>query len=133
DRSVAAAQANVELAQTLLKLAQDQHSVGVATGVDVTRAETRVAQEQVRLARAQTDAEEARLQLQRITGLPLGSSVTLTDPLRFSVDTLPAIETAVATAEDARGEVRAAQAQASVNKSEPGSARAEQLTSLEYL
>jgi outer membrane protein TolC len=133
DRSVEAAQANVTLGQTLLKLAQDQRDAGIATGVDVTRAETRLALEQVRLSRAQTDAEEARLQLQRIVGLPLGSSFTLTDPLRFSVDTLPAIETAVATAEDARGEVRAAQAQVTVNKLETGAARAEQLPSLEFL
>jgi outer membrane protein len=133
DRSVAAAQANVALGQTLLKLAQDQRDAGIATGVDVTRAETRLAQEQVRLSRAQTDAEEARLQLQRIVGLPLGSSFALTDPLSFSVEPLPAIETAVATAEDARGEVRAAQAQVTVNKLETGAARAEQLPSLEFL
>jgi outer membrane protein len=133
DRSVVAAQANVTLGQTLLKLAQDQRDAGIATGVDVTRAETRLAQEQVRLSRAQTDAEEALLQLQRITGLPLGSSFTLTDPLRFSVDALPAIETAVAIAEDARGEVRVARAQVSVNEFEARAARAEQLPSLEFL
>ena len=133
DRSVAAAQANVELAQTLLKLAQDQHSVGVATGVDVTRAETRVAQEQVRLARAQTDAEEARLQLQRITGLPLGSSVTLTDPLRFEIETLPTIESPVAQAEDNRAEVRVAEAQVTMSNYEKRAAQAEQQPWLEFL
>ena len=132
DRSVAAAQANVELAQTLLKLAQDQHSVGVATGVDVTRAETRVAQEQVRLARAQTDAEEARLQLQRITGLPLGSSVTLTDPLRFEIETLPTIESSVAQAEDNRAEVRVAEAQVTMSNYEKRAAQAEQQPWLEF-
>src|SRR6266849_8080905 len=104
DRAVSAAQANVALAQTLLKLAQDQRDAGIATGVDVTRAETRLAQEQVRLSRALTDAEEGRLQLQRIVGLPLGSTLTLTDPLNFAIETLPAIETAVAQAEDTRAE-----------------------------
>ncbi|MFN2579332.1 MAG: TolC family protein [Pyrinomonadaceae bacterium] len=133
DRSVTAAETNVTLGQTLLKLAQDQRDAGIATGVDVTRAETRVAQEQVRLSRAQTEAEEARLQLERITGLPLGSSFALTDPLRFSVETLPPIETAVATAEDARGEVRAARAQVTVNELETRATRAEQLPSLEFL
>ncbi|PYS36533.1 MAG: hypothetical protein DMF75_00740 [Acidobacteria bacterium] len=131
--AVAAAQANVELAQTLLKLAQDQHSVGVATGVDVTRAETRVAQEQVRLARAQTDAEEARLQLQRITGLPLGSGMTLTDPLRFEIETLPAIESSVAQAEDNRAEVRVAEAQVTMSNYEKRAAQAEQQPWLEFL
>jgi len=36
-----AAQANVKLAEALLKLAQDQRNAGVATGIDVTRAQTR--------------------------------------------------------------------------------------------
>ena len=133
DRSVAAAQANVTLAQTLLKLAQDQRSAGVATGVDVTRAETRLAQEQVRLSRAQTDTEQARLQLQRITGLPLESAFTLTDPLRFDVETLPAVENAVAAGEADRAEVRAAAAEVTTSNYEKGAARAEQLPWLEFL
>jgi len=133
DRSVSAAEANMTLAQALLKLARDQRDAGIATGVDVTRAETRLAQEQVRLSRAQTDSEEARLQLQRIIGLPLGSSFALTDPLRFSVETLPAIETTVATAEDNRAEVRVAHAEVTVNDYEKRAARAEQLPWLEFL
>jgi len=133
DRSVSAAQANVTLGEALLKLAIDQREVGVATGVDVTRAETRLAQEEVRLSRAQTDDEEARLQLQRIVGLPLGSHFTLSDPLLFSVETLPAIETAVATAEDTRREVRAAEAQLNVSELEARATHAEQLPSLEFV
>ncbi|HXM48370.1 MAG TPA: TolC family protein [Pyrinomonadaceae bacterium] len=133
DRAVSAAQANVTLAQTLLKLAQDQRDAGIATGVDLTRAETRLAQEQVRLSRAQTDAEQGRLQLQRIVGLPLGSPLTLTDPLSFVIETLPAIETAVAQAEDTRAEVRVAQAQVTETVYQRRAARAEQLPSLEFL
>src|SRR5260370_28932328 len=108
DRAVATAQTNVTLAQTLLKLAQDQRDAGIATGVDVTRAQTRLAQEQVRLLRPQTDSEEGRLQLQRIVGLPLGSPLTLTDLLHLELVTLPPIETAVAQAQDTRAEVRLA-------------------------
>jgi outer membrane protein TolC len=133
DSSVAAAQTNVTLAQALLKLAQDQRDAGVATGVDVTRAETRLAQEQVRLSRAQTDSEQGRLQLQRIVGLPLGSTLTLTDSLRFVIETLPAIETAVVQAEDTRAEVRVAQAQVTEAVFQKRAARAEQLPSLEFL
>ena len=133
DRSINAAQANVTLAEALLKLAQDQHNAGVATGVDVTRAETRLAQEQVRLSRAQTDSEQARLQLQRIVGLPLDSPFTLTDPLQFAVETPPAIETAVASAENDRAEVHVAEAEVTVNDYEKRAARAEQLPSLEFL
>jgi outer membrane protein len=133
ERSVFAAEANVTLAQTLLKLAQDQHDAGIATGVDVTRAETRLAQEQVRLSRAQTDSEEARLQLQRIIGLPLGSPFALTDTLRFSAESLTPIESAVATAEDNRAEVHVARAEVMVNGYEKRAAQAEQLPWLEFL
>ena len=133
DRSVSAAEADVTLAQALLKLAQDQRDAGIATGVDVIRAETRLAQEEVRLSRAQTDAEEARLRLQRIIGLPLGSAFTLTDPLRFSTEPLPSIETAVATAEDNRPEVRVAKAEVTVDDYEKRAARDEQLPWLEFL
>ena len=133
DRAVLAAQANVALAQALLKLAQDQRDAGIATGVDVTRAETRLAQEQVRLSRAQTDSEAGLLQLQRIVGLTLGSSLTLTDPLHFVIETLPAIETAVAQAEDTRAEVRVARAQVAESDYQKKAVRAEQLPSLEFL
>ena len=133
DRAVLAAQANVALAQALLKLAQDQRDAGIATGVDVTRAETRLAQERVRLSRAQTDSEAGLLQLQRIVGLTLGSSLTLTDPLHFVIETLPAIETAVAQAEDTRAEVRVARAQVAESDYQKKAVRAEQLPSLEFL
>jgi outer membrane protein TolC len=131
--ALSAAQQNVTLAQTLLKLAQDQRDAGIATGVDVTRAESRLAQEQVRLSRADTDSEQGLLQLQRIIGLPLGSRLTLTDPLHFVPPTLPAIETAIAQAEDIRPEVRVAQAQVTEAVYQARAARAEQLPSLEFL
>ena len=59
-RAVETARANLELAQNLLILAQNQKTAGVATGVDVTRAQTRVADQEVRLAQAQTEARARR-------------------------------------------------------------------------
>jgi len=133
DRLRLAVQADVDLAQALLKLAQDQRSAGVATGVDVTRAETRLAQEQVRLAAAQNLQEEAYLELQRVVGLPLGSAVTLTDPLSFTIETLPSIDSAVSQAENDRPEVRIAAQQVTINDYEKRAARADQLPDLEFL
>ena len=133
DRAVVAAQANVELAQALLKLAQDQRNAGVATGVDVIRAQTRLAEQQVGLAQAQTDSEEARLNLQRLIGLPLGSPLTLTDQLRFVEDPLPSVETAVASAAQDRREIQVAEEENKVSQLEVQSARAEHLPSLEVL
>lgn len=133
ERSVAAAQANVDLAQALLKLAEDQRAAGVATGVDVTRAQTRLAQEQVRLAQAQTASDQARLNLQRVVGLPLESPLTLTDQLRFTDEPLPAVETAVRQAGENRPEVRIAEQQVRASELERLAARAEYLPSLEFV
>ena len=133
DRTVSAAQANVELAEMLLKLATDQRNAGVATGVDVTRAETRLAQEQLRLAQAQTSSEQARLNLQRVVGLPLGSSLTLTDQLRFTDEVEPAADAAVAQANENRREVRIAEEQLRLNDLERKAVEAEFLPSLEFV
>src|SRR3569832_74195 len=130
DRAVVAAQANVELAQALLKLAQDQRNAGVATGVDVTRAQTRLAEQQVGLAQAQTDSEQARQNLQRLIGLPLGCPLTLTDLLRFVDEPLPSVDSAVTQAARDRREIQVAEQENRVTQLELQSARAEHLTSL---
>jgi outer membrane protein TolC len=133
DRAVVAAQANVDLARALLQLAQDQRNAGVATGVDVTRAQTRLAEQQVGLAQAQTDSETARLNLQRVIGLPLGSPLTLTDQLRFVEDPLPSVETAVAQAAHDRREIQVAEEENKASQLEWQSVRAEHLPSLEVV
>jgi outer membrane protein len=133
DLSVNAAQANVELAQALLKLAQDQRNAGIATGVDVTRAQTRLAEQQVGLAQAQTALDQARLNLQRVVGLPLGAPLTLTDALRFVDEPPPAVEMAVAQADQDRREVRVATEQNRVSQLERQAVRAEYLPSIEFL
>src|SRR6476659_9882715 len=114
ERNVAAAQANVTLADALLKLAQDQRNAGVATGTDVTRAETRLAQERVDLFQAQTTAEQARLNLQRVIGVPLGSPLVLIDQLTFTAEPLPQIDSAVSDALSHRAEVLISEAQVSM-------------------
>jgi outer membrane protein TolC len=131
ERTVAAAQANVDLAQALLKLAQDQRNAGVATGVDVTRAQTRVAEQQLTLAQSQTTSEQARLNLQRVTGLPLGSPLVLTEQLRFEDAPLPSAESAVAQAQQDRREIHVNEAQRKISELDLKSARAEYLPSLE--
>jgi outer membrane protein len=133
ERSVAAAQANVELAQALLKLAQDQRNAGVATGVDVTRAQTRLAEQQLTLAQAQTASEQARLNLQRVVGLPLGSSLSLTDQLRFEEGPLPAVENAVAQAKQDRREIQVLEEQKKVSELELKATRAAYLPSIQVV
>ena len=63
----------------------------------------------------------------------MGSPLTLTDPLSFVIETLPAIEVAVTQAENARAEVRVAEAQVTETAYQSRAARAEQVPSLEFL
>jgi outer membrane protein len=132
-RSVAAAEANVELARALVKLAEDQRNAGIATGVDVIRAQTRLAQEQVRLAQAQTASEQAIINLQRVVGLPLGAPLTLSDSLRFTDDPTPSSESLIEQAVQGRPELRIAEEQIKLNRLERDAVRAEYLPSLEFV
>src|SRR5689334_16235693 len=133
ERNVSAAQANVTLAEALLKLAQDQRNAGIATGVDVTRAETRMAQERVDLAQAQTSAEQARLNLQRVIGVPLGSPLVLTDRLSFTAEPLPQADSAVSEALSRRAEVLISEAQVSMFSLERKAVKDEYLPSLQFV
>ena len=78
-RAVQDAQANLELSQGLARLAHQQHDAGAATGVDVARADTHVAEDQQNLIQAQLTAVQADIRLKRVVGIPLGATVTLTD------------------------------------------------------
>ena len=116
-----------------MRLAQDQRNAGVATGVDVTRAETRLAQERVDLAQAQTVAEQARLNLQRVIGVPLGSTFVLTDQLTFTAEPLPQANTAVTEALSRRAEVLISEAQVSMFNLERKAVVDEYLPSLQFV
>ena len=133
ERNVAAAQANVTLAEALVRLAQDQRNAGVATGVDVTRAETRLAQERVNLAQSQTAAEQARLNLQRVIGVPLGSPLVLTDQLTFTAEAPPQAASAVSEALTHRAEVLISEAQVSMFNLERKAVKDEYLPSLQFV
>jgi outer membrane protein TolC len=133
ERNVSAAQANVTLAEALLHLAQDQRNAGVATGTDVTRAETRLAQERTDLFQAQTTAEQARLNLQRVIGVPLGSPLVLTDQLAFAAEPLPQVDSAVAEALSHRAEVLISEAQLSMFDLERKSVKDEYVPSLQFV
>jgi outer membrane protein TolC len=82
-QSVAAAEANVQLSRQLLDLAVNQRNAGIATGLDVARAETRLASQQVQLAQAKTNLDTARLNLLRVIGSPLNAQLSPAEEMRF--------------------------------------------------
>jgi len=109
-RSVEAAQADTDLAQSLLDLSQDQRRAGLATGVDVARAQTRLAENHLRLIRARTTERQSSIRLARIAGLPLDQMIVPTDALTVSTASAPTGTSALEEAEKNRPEMAIAAA-----------------------
>jgi len=80
-----AAESRVTTAEELLRLAQARHDAGVATGVDVLRAQVRLANEQQRRLEARNATEQALLSLARNIGMSPGTPLELADALAFQV------------------------------------------------
>lgn len=104
-----AARADLVLAESLRELAIKQRNAGIASGIDVVRAGARAAQERLRVVRAEASAEQARLDLERVVGLPLGSASALTDTLGEPPKAPPLLETVLQQATAARLEARIAE------------------------
>ena len=132
EQAVVAAEANVTLAGRLLDLARSQREAGVATGLDVARAETRLAGQQVQLAQVQTGLDTARLNLLRVVGAPLASELALTERMRFVPEPLPDAGKAVSEALSERLEVKVAADQLGIAEARRKAAQAERLPSVGF-
>ena len=108
-RAVAAAQADKEVADSLLSLARDRKEQGAATGVDVVRAQARAADADAAFLRARIGETEAQLLLKRVAGWPLGRELKLTDDFTAVQSTAPALETSLSAALSGRAEIAAAE------------------------
>ena len=108
---VEAAKARVETSRVLEKLARDQHSAGLATGVDVLRAQVQLQRDQQSLLVAQNSFETALLVLQRFLGIRPGAPVQLAERLDFHAVAPPEAGQAVQAALEARADYRSLRAQ----------------------
>ena len=105
-----AVEEDVRLARRLTKLAQHQLEAGVVTKLDVTRAQTRLAQHKAREQESIQGLDAAYLSLERVTGLPLGSQLHLSGSLRFFDEKTLPVDDAIATAIKGRIEMSIAEA-----------------------
>lgn len=106
--AIRAAQAGLDLARQLVTLASDRRAAGTGTGLDVARAQTREAEERLRLLDARTDATEADLRLKRVAGLPLGEPVELSETLVARSTAVPPLDSTLAAAQAGRFELAVA-------------------------
>lgn len=105
--AVKARQADIDLSEQLLKLAQDRKAAGVATGLDVTREEVQLENNRQRLLMAQNEQESARLNLIRALGISFDVRLVLTDALKFVEVTSQSADVALSVARENRAELKA--------------------------
>lgn len=107
EAAVKASEANIELNQQLLKLAQDRKAAGMATGLDVTRAQVQLENEKQRLLVAQNQAGRTKLNLIRALGIDFEVRLILTDELKLVEVEPQSPQEALAVARENRVELRA--------------------------
>jgi outer membrane protein len=81
--AVSAAQSRVDLADHLVGQAEDLLKDGVATRIDVSRAQVRLSEEQQRLIDAQRDAATTLFALERVLNLPANMQIEFADQQDF--------------------------------------------------
>jgi outer membrane protein TolC len=129
---VEAAASRVATAEELHRLARDQREAGVATGVDVLRAEVELANERQRLLEARNNTEQALLALARAIGMDLGAPLELAEPLDFKPVTTPEVNAAVVSALDNRPDYLSLQVRQQALQEEEKSNRTRRLPRLSF-
>jgi outer membrane protein TolC len=108
---VQAGESRVATSQRLEKLAQDQHANGLATGVDVARAQVQLARDRQTLLIARDTYQTSLLVLARFLGLRPGTPMTLAERLQFRPVALLDVDQMLPAALAARLDYRALAAQ----------------------
>ncbi|HVN06555.1 MAG TPA: TolC family protein [Bryobacteraceae bacterium] len=107
DADVEAYQANVSLAEAVLKQSENQKAAGTGTGIEVTRAKVQLANERQRLLVVENERTKAYLQLLRVMDLNLGTELQLTDKLSYEPADPVTVEQAETQAFKNRPDIRA--------------------------
>jgi outer membrane protein len=104
---IAGIQANVDLFEKLRVLAFDRQKAGTGTRIDTTRADLQLARQRQALLVAENQRNVAQLALLRAVGADLGTTeIVLTDDETRIESAPPTVEAALATAREARPELR---------------------------
>jgi outer membrane protein TolC len=108
--------------QALEKLARDQHDQGLATAVDLLRAQVQLARDRQNLLVAHNAYDTSLLTLARFLGLSPGTSIGLGEKLQFHRVEVPGVEDALQMALKTRSDYRSLLAQReSLREQEKGS------------
>ncbi len=130
DADVEAYQANVAMAEAVLKQSENQKTAGTGTGIEVTRAKVQLSNEKQHLLMVQNERTKAYLQLLRAMGLNLASELELTDKLTFQPVDAITVEEAKAQALKTRPDIKAQEERESAARLNASSVASERLPSL---
>ena len=113
DAQLASRRADSALAADLLRIARDQLQAGTGIALDVTRAESQLANVRAQIIGARNERDRGLLELKRAVGLPLDAPLTLSDSLPGMPvgDVAPDAASALARATESRADVKALLAQ----------------------
>jgi outer membrane protein TolC len=106
-KALEAAEANLKLAQDLSRLSHDQQKQGLATGVDVTRAETVKNRHSMLLTQAKSNLLDADTRLHRALGMPMNQLIQLMSSLESLPQALPRLQASIDLARGQRPELQA--------------------------
>jgi outer membrane protein TolC len=95
---VTAAKSRVTVSEALYRLAKDKHDAGVATGVDLLRAQVEWANDRQALLAAQNGYKQSILAIERNIGISPGTPLELAEQLEFQPLNRPQIESSVSSA-----------------------------------
>ena len=127
---VEAAESRVVTSQALERLAADQHAAGLATRVDLLRAQVQLQRDEQTLLVARDTYQTSLLTLQRFLGVRPGAPLELAEKLEFHRMEIPAPEEALRAALEARADYRSLRAQREALVEQQKSARARYLPKL---
>jgi outer membrane protein TolC len=127
---VKAARSRVTTAEELHRLALERRSAGVATGVDVLRAQVELANAQQRLFEAENRVKKSLVTLARHIGMSPGTPLDLADGLEFRAVERPDARAATEESLARRGDYQALAAQREALLDQHGANRARYLPRL---
>lgn len=130
DAAVEAAQADVDLSDELVRLAQSQKNAGTGTGIEITRQQVQLANDRQHLLESKNQRDVAHLQLLKTIGMRLDTAFELTDALKFTPMAEVDEAKAVATAKKQRAELIAQRRREQVAHLNYSAAKYERLPSL---
>jgi outer membrane protein len=130
DADVEAYQANVALAEAVLKQSENQKAAGTGTGIEVTRAKVQLSNEKQRLLAVQNERNKSYLQLLRVMGLNLATELELTDKLSYEPTDAITVEQAEAEALKNRPDIKAQAEHEAAARLNANSVKLERLPSL---